>query len=262
VTYGSAVAWLVVLLPPSEGKTDGGAREIPWEPARTKVPGAAGRRLAGMRTDVTDALARAGGGDAKMLGVGGAHLARATAANARLRGAPTLPAWRRYSGVVWENLDLPSLAAADRRRALGAVWVVSGLAGLVRADEALPDYRLKMGARLAPLGTLSRWWQPAVTGALAGVARRAHVVDLLPAEHRAAIDWRALADAGIAVTRVELRARTGPAGGHFAKAAKGVFARHLLASLPAIDSAGEVASTVPRLVRGFRHATHAARIVS
>jgi cytoplasmic iron level regulating protein YaaA (DUF328/UPF0246 family) len=225
------------------------------------VTGDPGVALAGRRTEVTRALAKARGGDAELLGVRGAHLERARRANSGLRGAPGLPAWRRYSGVVWENLDLASLPATTRRRALGAIWVVSALAGFVRADEILPDYRLKMGARLAGLGTLSSWWRPVVTNAVIAAARRGHVVDLLPGEHRSAIDWSALDATGIPVSRIEFRARTGPSGGHFAKAAKGAFARRLCADSAGIPRGDDVAAVVARAVRSFRHGTHVARIV-
>ena len=56
-----------------------------------------------------------------------------------------MPAWRRYSGVVWDHLDPASLT----HRA--PIVVVSGLHGLVGAEDPLPDYRLKMSANVAPL---------------------------------------------------------------------------------------------------------------
>ena len=213
----------VILLPPSEGKADGGDPAAEWDPA----DGVFGGALADSRRQVVMALAKTKGGSEKLLGVSGKHLQRAKASNSALIGAPTLPAWQRYTGVVWDHLDLASMSAADRRSATTRIVVPSGLAGLVRGDDPLPDYRLKMGARLAPLGTMARWWQPAVTEALRSVARGRTVVDLLPNEHRAAIDWAAIDD----VVRIDLVSRTGGAvGGHNAKAAKGLLARHLLSS--------------------------------
>lgn len=182
-----------------------------------------------------------------MLGVSGRLLERARAANSSLVGAPCLPAWQRYTGVVWDHLDLSSMTAAERRRAVSSIHVVSGLAGLVRADEPMPDYRLKMAATLAPLGPLARWWRPVVTESLVAVARGSIVVDLLPQEHRGAIDWEVL---GASVQRVDLVAKkTGAAGGHNAKAAKGLFARHVL-DMGDVDTA----------VRTFKNRDFAARL--
>jgi cytoplasmic iron level regulating protein YaaA (DUF328/UPF0246 family) len=163
--------------------------------------------------------------------VGGRHLERARAANLALGGAsPTLPAWRRYTGVVHDHLDVAGSTRAGRRRALDSVVVLSGLLGLVALDDPVPDYRIKMGARLAPLGTLAAWWRPRLAPVLAARAAGHVVVDLLPVEHAAAVDHVALVDAGATVLRVRLLERDGRAGGHDAKAAKGRLARHLVTS--------------------------------
>jgi uncharacterized protein len=213
----------VILLPPSEGKADGGETGTSWKPDS----GAFGKELGEFRREIAQTLAKAKGGPAALLGVSGKHLARAQAANKALVGSPTLPAWQRYTGVVWDHLDLASLTAAQRKPLLGRILVPSGMAGVVRADDPLPDYRLKMGARLAPFGLMSKWWRDDLTASLVKFLRGRAVVDLLPQEHRAAFDWSAVDN----VVRVDLVSRTGGVvGGHNAKAAKGLLARHLLLS--------------------------------
>jgi uncharacterized protein len=212
------------LLPPSEGKAPDGS-DPGWSPDH----GAVGDALAERRRTVVDALMAVGGGDRKLLGVGGDHLERALQSNRSLLGAPTLPAWRRYTGVVWDHLDPASLTAAQRR----SIVVVSGLLGLVRADDPVPDYRLKMGVSLAPMGKLSRWWRPVLGPALATATRRRTVVDLLPQEHRAAFTDT---DRERFVV-VDLVERSGAPGGHAAKAAKGRLARHLLTCGLSLDEA-------------------------
>lgn len=210
---------LSLLLPPSEGKAAGGRGA--WDPA-----GGGNRHLrelADRREQVARALAACGGGDEKLLGVGGAHLVRAQSANSSLLGAPAMRASARYTGVVWDHLDLASLPPETRTRARSSVVVVSGLLGVVGVDDPVPDYRLKMGASLPPMGKLSTWWRPAVSAAINGWAARRFVVDVLPQEHRAA--WVPDGVRGVSVSFVE---RDGKVAGHDAKAAKGRFARHLL----------------------------------
>lgn len=203
-----------MLLPPSEGKAEGGDGPG-WDAAL-----GAYRSLAEPRRAVIEALADVGGGDERLLGVKGAHLERAVAANRGLGGAPTMPAWQRYTGVVWSNLAPGELTATQRR----SILVVSGLLGVVRGDDPVPDYRLKMGARLHPLGKLSIWWRDAVTAVIARAARGTTVVDLLPQEHRAAWD----PGPGIEAITVGFVDPSGKPGGHFAKAAKGRLAAALL----------------------------------
>jgi cytoplasmic iron level regulating protein YaaA (DUF328/UPF0246 family) len=215
----------MLLLPPSEGKAEGGSpRRSGWVPDA----GSYGSRLGDRRAQVAERLARVGGGDEKLLGVRGEHLLRAQSANTSLIGAPTLPAWLRYTGVVWDHLEPSTLPAEARKR----IVVVSGLLGLVRGDDPIPDYRLKMGANLTPLGKLSTWWRADVTAALRATVRKRLLIDLLPQEHRAALD-RSGCD-GVSLTLVD---RSGKPGGHFAKAAKGELARAILLDGPgAIDT--------------------------
>lgn len=234
----------IILLPPSEGKTPDGDRTRRW----TATSGRFGASFGAVRTQVCRELSAVGGGDAKLLGVHGTHLERAQRTNSSVLGSPSLPAWQRYSGVVWDHLDLASLTAVERNKILRRIFVPSAVAGLVRADDPVPDYKLKMGARIGTLGSLPVLWRPLITPALSGAARSRIIVDLLPAEHRAAFDWDELPSA----VRVDLVSRSGGVvGGHNAKAAKGRLARHLLTS---------GAADLGRMVSSFKDADYAARI--
>ena len=211
---------LTLLLPPSEGKAPGGG-DPAWDPASGRF----GPALAEQRRAVVDALGAAGGGDQRLLGVKGEALDRARSANTSLLGGPTLPAWQRYTGVVWDHLDVGSLPGPLRRRARASVVVVSALTGLTMLGDPLPDHRLKLSVRLGDLGRLSTWWQPTVSEVLNAHLRRRLVVDLLPNEHAAA--WTPQPGCGD-VRRVRLVDARGRAVGHDAKAAKGLLARALL----------------------------------
>jgi uncharacterized protein len=210
---------LGLLLPPSEGKAVGGDGPM-WSAELGRF-----RELGARRAMLARKLARMKGGNEKLLGVGGKHLAAARLANAALTSSPSLPAWRRYTGVVWDALDVGSLTVGSRRRAMSSAVAVSGLLGLVALDDPTPEYRLKMGASLAPFGKLSTWWRPHVARALSEWADDRFVVDLLPNEHRAATSTAHMN--GVTVTFID---RTGLIAGHDAKAAKGRLARHVVSS--------------------------------
>lgn len=174
----------LILIPPSEGKATGGTG-APWEPGSMAVD------LDDRRVEVIAALRRAMRGRVaereRLLGVGGSTLAAATRADREVRASPTLPAIERYTGVLYGELDAGGLPAAARRRLDAGVLVVSGLWGLVAPQDPLPEYRLKMGARLDPFGRLATWWRPVLGDAVAARAEGAVVWDLLPAEHAAAV---------------------------------------------------------------------------
>lgn len=204
---------VIVLLPPSEGKAPGGRGR--WSPAS-----GAFARLAPARTAVAEAVLAA---PPTVFGARGELAERAAgAARAVATGTtPALPAWQRFTGVVWQHLDPATLPSADRRR----IVVPSGLLGLCRGTDPTPDFRLKLSVSLPGLGRLDRWWRPQLTEALA--ATRGPIVDLLPTEHAAALDLGALGRRR--VVRVDFVAPDGRgAAGHAAKAVKGILARQLL----------------------------------
>jgi cytoplasmic iron level regulating protein YaaA (DUF328/UPF0246 family) len=230
-------AVLVVLLPPSEGKAPGGDGPA-WTPDSGRFP-----ELARERERIAKALARAGGGSQKVLGVKGDQLVRAKEANAALLlGAPTLPAFRRFTGVVWEHLrGTGALGAPDdplptgvQRQAKRSVLVISGVTGLSAWDDPLPDFRLKLSVSLGRLGRIDKLWRDPVTAALEAHLAGNVVVDLLPNEHRAA--WTPDPDgAGYTLLRPQLLLPNGKPAGHWGKAAKGLLARDLLTAAAAAD---------------------------
>jgi cytoplasmic iron level regulating protein YaaA (DUF328/UPF0246 family) len=133
-----------------------------------------------------------------------------------------LPAWQRYDGVVFQHLDPGSFSTEEFASASERIVVVSGLGGMFGFTDPVPEYRLKMGASLAPVGSVAKFWYPQLTEQIetAGSA----VIDLLPLEHAAAVRR----PAGVEWVRVELTGSDGRRAGHHAKAAKGRLARALL----------------------------------
>ena len=214
---------LHVLIPPSEGKADGGVR------ATTK--GSFDASLGAARRTVRSALAEtlAGATPAqqfRVLGVRGPLLDRALVASDQLtRGrAPILPAWQRYEGVVWQHLDPATLRSAQRRRIL----VPSALYGVTTAEDPIADYRLKFDVRLEGVGRLDDFWRGAVTEAVVAVAHKGPVINLLPAEHDRALDHDELSRRCDVVTVTFVSASGAGAAGHAAKAVKGVVTRVLI----------------------------------
>lgn len=155
-------------------------------------------------------------------GLSGKRRNDALAANRSLIGSPVLPAWRRYDGVVFQHLDPGSFSTEQHATASERIVVVSGLGGLFGFTDPVPEYRLKMGASLAPVGSVTKFWYPQLTEPIA--AAGGTVIDLLPLEHASAV----CRPAGVEWVRVELTGSDGRRAGHHAKAAKGRLARALL----------------------------------
>jgi cytoplasmic iron level regulating protein YaaA (DUF328/UPF0246 family) len=218
---------VLVLLPPSETKHPGGdgapldltslsAAEL--TPLREQLVAA----VVSLSADVPAARAALGLSPAQ-----DDEIAR----NAALRTGPTMPAIERYTGVLYDALDVRSLTRAQRRRADERLAIGSALFGVLRADDAVPAYRLSAGSSLPGLPTLRSLWKPVLTDVLAGIDGL--VVDLRSGA------YAELAPVPGAVTVQVLSER--PDGkravvSHFNKAHKGRLARLLATTTGEPDS--------------------------
>jgi cytoplasmic iron level regulating protein YaaA (DUF328/UPF0246 family) len=164
---------VLILLPPSEGKT-GGGRGRPLDLATLSFP-----ELTGARTRVLDALTDLCRTPeaASVLGLGPTQ-AGEIALNASLRTAPTRPASALYTGVVYEALGLDTMPAAATAWLRRTTVIFSGLWGAVRLGDRIPAYRCAVGANLPGLGGLGAFWRREMTDTLTRAAGDQLVMDL------------------------------------------------------------------------------------
>ncbi|WP_306357060.1 MULTISPECIES: peroxide stress protein YaaA [unclassified Nocardia] len=212
---------MLVLLPPSETKSDGGSGgpldlDALSLPQLTKVRDRLCTELTALAADPDTARAALG------LGKGAdAEIAR----NAALRSSPTRPALDRYTGVLYDALDAASFTKAQRAKAQARVGIGSALFGVVRAGDPIPAYRLSGGSKLPGLPTLQSVWKEVLPQALRDETEGELVVDLRSGT------YQQLGRVPGAVTATVLTER--PDGSrtvvsHFNKHHKGLLARALV----------------------------------
>ncbi len=137
-----------ILLAPSETKQSGG--DEPFDPDRLLFASLTliRRQLIDRYTDI---LAR---GDravlSRMFGLKKPDEIERHAAHAIL-GAPAMPAIQRYTGVAFDHLDYPTLSDNAKDYLHHHLILHSNLFGFLRADDLIPEYRLKQGE---PVGDL------------------------------------------------------------------------------------------------------------
>ena len=152
---------MLLLLPPSEGKAAGG-RGAPLDLARLSHPA-----LNPVRARLVTALQTAAVQEPDRLRAALACPPGDVAADAVLASSPTMPALRRYTGVVYEALSYATLSPAGRRRAAGSLRVASALFGLLHPRDPVPAYRLSGGTSLPGVGSLAAAWRPVLEPELA-----------------------------------------------------------------------------------------------
>jgi len=229
---------VLVLLPPSETK----APEGDGAPLDLSALTAADS-LTGVRTELVEALTKLADdvpACRAALGLSAAQDAE-IARNAALWTAPTLPALLRYTGVLYDALDVRRLTKAQRARADRRLAVGSALFGLVAADDPVPAYRLSAGSVLPGLPGLRSVWRPTLSPVLAAVDDL--VVDLRSGS------YAQLAPLPGAVRVQVLSERpdgTRTVVSHFNKAHKGRLARLLASTTAEPDDPRRLATVVRR----------------
>lgn len=212
---------MLILLPPSEGKTPAGAG-APADLAELSFPS-----LTAARQEVAVALAQVSGQDDALAQLGvGASLVHEVSRNTRLAHEPAAPAHSIYTGVLFDALGYRSMTATQKRKADAAVVVVSGLWGAVGFADRIPAYRLSMSVGLPGLGKLASYWKPRLAEAVAGHADGHLLVDCRSSSYAAA--WVPDPARTVAVNVFTERDGVRKVVSHFAKHTRGELARHLL----------------------------------
>ncbi len=246
---------MLILLPPSEGKTAPAAGD-PADPAALWLP-----QLAPARRRVLNRLvamcrrgsARGVAASLATLGLGAGQHGE-IARNAALPEAPAAPAAEVYTGVLYEALGPAGLSGAARVWLDERAVVFSGLWGVLRLADRVPAYRCAVGVSLPQIGGLTAYWKKALVPALDRAAGDGPVLDLRSGAYAAM--WTPagpLAGRTAAVRVLHERVVDGVARrsvvSHFNKATKGRLVR-------ALAEAGAAPGSVDDLVTALRDLEH------
>lgn len=228
---------MLVLLPPSETKRDGGAGD-PVDLASLSWPGQLRPRREVAK--LVAALGRKRDECTRVLGLSANQLDEVER-NRQILKSPTMPAIDRYTGVLFDALGALELPEHAREFLRDHLAIGSAAFGLVRAMDLIPAYRLSFDSRLPGLtaGTLKKSWAPSGSAVLATELTDANAF-VLDARSEG---YASLAPLPHGSNSIYLRVVTRGEGGavralnHFNKKGKGEFVRSL-----ALD--GEVAGAL------------------
>lgn len=214
------------MLPPSETKVSGGGAV--FQQSALAFP-----ELAEVRDSVMTALvelSRDRVAAAKALKLG-PRAAADLDANEQLPAAPAMPSIERYTGVVFDAIDVSSLPATARDRANEILVIGSALFGMTAAHDRIPHYRLSANSKLPgiPLGKV---WADSMAAAFRAAGR--FVIDARSTAYRGL----APVPADVPHITLDLMADSSDgrrALGHFGKHAKGALVRALIESEADLD---------------------------
>jgi cytoplasmic iron level regulating protein YaaA (DUF328/UPF0246 family) len=223
---------VLILLPPSETKRDGGADGSRLDLGALSFASLTPAR----RTAIASlrAISKSIAASTKALGLGPTQRFEIDR-NRTLSTSPTMPAIERYTGVLYDAIGVEELSPVARGFLGRTIAVHSALFGLVRGDDPIPAYRFSHDTR-APGSSLAKIWRDAnarVLDAQPGLVldlRSESYVHLGPASGRA-VFVRVVSDDGSGHRR---------ALNHFNKHGKGELVRALALAGQDFDSAAQL----------------------
>jgi cytoplasmic iron level regulating protein YaaA (DUF328/UPF0246 family) len=232
---------MLILLPPSETKRPGGgglslsetglgASHLSFSTQNEQRQGL---------LDALTLLSRDERESARVLKLGPKQLGE-TQVNAAVWDSPTMPAIARFTGVLYDAIEVETLDANARAFIDAHVLIQSALFGLIRAGDEIPEYRLSFDARVPGIGALKNFWAPS------GPAVLTSLLDGGPESNEPAglvLDLRSEGYAALAplpdhpdayFVRAVGRATNGELRqlNHFNKKGKGVFVQKLASTFP------------------------------
>ena len=213
---------MLVLLPPSETKRDGGEAGTRLDLDRLAFPELTAERRTIVRAVAE--LAQNADAAARVLKLGTRQAAEVERDRV-VESSPTMPALLRYTGVLYDPIRADALDPAQLEFAGRHVAVHSALLGPVRATDPIPAYRLSHDSRL-PGVRMKAHWAASVRRVLEDVPGL--VLDLRSDGYAALGPRPGHEDS--AVVRVVARGADGTvrALNHFNKKAKGELVRALI----------------------------------
>ena len=153
----------MILLPPSEGKTDAtGKQKLDFK--KFSFP-----ELTKQRQELANAVVAMANGPAAK-----ARTALSISAkqdfeierDQKLLTAPTGPAWSVYTGVLYDAIGIDSLSAKAKAKFEAENFVVSALFGLINVTDRIPAYRLSGDTVVPKVGSLTKFWSDSITQAI------------------------------------------------------------------------------------------------
>lgn len=240
---------MLVLLPPSEGKT-APASGAPLDLDSLSFPG-----LTGARSELLRALAEVSARpDALDLLKAPASAADEVLAQRRVDALPTARAIEIFTGVLFDRAGLTSMSEAATARAETEILVMSAAFGALSLSDRIPAYRLGASAKLPGLPTLGAYWRPHLSRALDARAEGGLVVDCRSGGYRSM--WKVPPTAElVSVGAVTVRDGKRSVVSHDAKYFRGLLVGHLMRRPAASPTSGaSLVEAAHELVGSVRYA--------
>ncbi len=128
----------------------------------------------------------------KTLGISSQNFEKIKMINSKITTSQVSSSISRYNGVLYNFLDYNSLNETAKSLFDDSIIIFSALFGLVRPQDKIPDYKLKMGTKLIDGIKLSKFWKDEITEVLRKELENQIVFNFLPTEFSNTFDSKVI----------------------------------------------------------------------
>lgn len=177
-----------ILLPPSEGKISGGDENKPYRLVENLKKYNSFTSLINPRSHLYEQLLYAVNHYSweeveKIFEVKGKNLDYVIDIVQDMLNLPTMPAINRFSGVMFKAIDYDSMKEVQRNNFETKVLFVDGLFGVLRPQDYIPEYKLKITSKIGEINC-THYWQKELGGLFNYLFKDKVIIDMLPQTHR------------------------------------------------------------------------------
>ena len=213
-----------ILLPPSEGKREGGDKKYIYVKEQNSFNFLENERKF-LLQKILDFISKANNLDLEKLFVVKSNIEEITALLKDFDQKLTLPAINRYSGVMFNAIDYPSLNEDQKNRADQVILFIDGLFGLLKPQDFIPNYKLAISAKFTDF-KIDFYWKKIFKDYLAKILENKIILDILPQAHRKAVDINQ--KNCYLINFFTMKNCEAKNAGHISKKLKGEFIRYIL----------------------------------
>jgi len=137
----------------------------------------------------------------------------------------TLPAIKRYSGVMFNAINYQTLDQNQKNNANESILFIDGLFGLLKITDLIPNYKLSIAAKFSDF-KIDNYWKKNLKQTLKEELQGKIILDILPQAHRKAVDIDN--QKCYLINFFEVKNGQAKNAGHISKKLKGEFIRYIL----------------------------------
>jgi len=179
----------LILLPPSEGKNKGGDENKPYRMVQNlkkfnefiflnkdrELIQEELKKIISLADDTKDLE--------KIFDLKGEKLQEAIEITSDLLNEETMPAIKRYDGIMFKAIDYNNLNNLQKENFNFSVLFIDGMFGLLKPQDLIPKYKLKITSKVENINII-KFWKESLRSIFKILFKDKLVIDILPQSHR------------------------------------------------------------------------------